>query len=221
MKLWSFLGGPGSVTYGVFDRVRQRLNRKLVAYLRAVSLDGARSRVLEAGSGPGFASFLFSLDERVALSVALDIDHEALQMLGQRKARVAAVGGDLYRLPFGGGSFDLVWNSSTLEHLDRPGDALAEMTRVTRPGGFVFVGVPYRRGPLGVQRLMAGTRLGIWIGPVFGEADVAELVARAGLEPVGMRHYFLRFFIGILARRPVAVESRMSDARTADGREAA
>jgi ubiquinone/menaquinone biosynthesis C-methylase UbiE len=43
--------------------------------------------------------------------------------------------GDVRRLPFPDGSFDLVLDFGTAYHVARRGDALREMARVLRPGG--------------------------------------------------------------------------------------
>ena len=103
-------------------------------------------------------------DPRIDLSVAVDIDLEALQEARLRDAHLAAIVADLNHLPLRHGSVDLCWNSSTIEHLDDPHRALSQMVFVTRPGGKVFVGVPNLYGPLGFQRWISGTPVGIWIG---------------------------------------------------------
>ena len=46
---------------------------------------------------------------------------------------------DLYRLPYGPGSFDHVFVCFVLEHLRDPVSALAELGRVLRPGGTLSV----------------------------------------------------------------------------------
>ena len=42
-------------------------------------------------------------------------------------------------LPFATGSVDVCYSSNVLEHVDRPRRMAAEMLRVTRPGGTVFL----------------------------------------------------------------------------------
>src|SRR5205814_4673349 len=49
------------------------------------------------------------------------------------------VEGDVTALPFESFSFDLACSRRTLHHVGRPELALAELVRVTRPGGRVFV----------------------------------------------------------------------------------
>lgn len=45
-------------------------------------------------------------------------------------------------LPFADESFDLVWCSEVIEHLKEPTAALAELRRVTRPGGDIVLTTP-------------------------------------------------------------------------------
>jgi len=46
------------------------------------------------------------------------------------------------RLPFDDGSFDLVWCSEVIEHLQDPAFSLAELRRVTKPGGLLVLTTP-------------------------------------------------------------------------------
>jgi ubiquinone/menaquinone biosynthesis C-methylase UbiE len=50
--------------------------------------------------------------------------------------------GDIYQLDFAENTFDAVRAERLFEHLDRPKPALAEMVRVTRPGGRIVVASP-------------------------------------------------------------------------------
>lgn len=205
---WSFLGGPGSWPYRAFDAQRRRLNQWLVNRLsRTVAGEG---RILEAGSGPGYGSSLFARHPAVRVSIALDFDLEALQEARRRDPGLPVVVGDMRRLPFRSEAFDVVWNSSTLEHVEQPDIALEEMRRVTRSGGHVFVGVPYRFGPLGFQRLIARTRVGIWIGPVFDRAALRRLLIAQRLQPVESLIYCAACFVGMLSRKPAAPPTEAS-----------
>ena len=58
----------------------------------------------------------------------------------------SAMRGSGYELPFRSDSFDCVILSEVLEHLDRDEEALAEVSRVLKPGGVLAVSVP-REGP--------------------------------------------------------------------------
>lgn len=199
MKLWSFGGGPGTLPYRLFDALRRDLNVRLAERLFARALGSGRL-CLEAGSGPAFASSL--LRGAGAFSVAVDIDREALAEAHRRDPGLPLVRGDLLRLPFREGSFDLTWNSSTMEHLPSMDPALAQMARVTRAGGCVFVGVPYRGGPLAFQPAIRRSAIGLWLGDVFGKGELARRLANHGLAPQDSWTYFFRFFVGVLARKP-------------------
>jgi len=45
-------------------------------------------------------------------------------------------------LPFPDESFDLIWSSEVIEHLEQPGATLDELRRVTRPGGHIVLTTP-------------------------------------------------------------------------------
>jgi len=199
-KAWQF-GAPGSLAYRMYDSLRSRLNQRLVQYFltKGLAVDG--NVVLEAGSGPAFASSILARDPRVKLSVAVDIDIEALEEARRRDPRLALVAADLLRLPFRDRCVDLCWNSSTIEHLDNPQEAPLEMARVTREDGRVFVGVPNLYGPLGFQRRIEQTGVGVWIGRTYSCAELQDMMLTAGLKPRDRIFYFFRFFVGLLAEK--------------------
>ena len=111
----------------------------LLAHLRA-GMD-----LLDVGCGP--ASITADLAERVAPGrvVALDAASGALEAaratLRDRglSEQVEVTCGDVMALPFEDASFDVVHAHQVLQHLADPVGALAEMRRVTRPGGIVAV----------------------------------------------------------------------------------
>ena len=111
----------------------------LLAHLRA-GMD-----LLDVGCGP--ASITADLAERVAPGrvVALDAADGALEAaratLRERglSEQVEVASGDVMALPFEDASFDVVHAHQVLQHLADPVGALAEMRRVTRPGGIVAV----------------------------------------------------------------------------------
>lgn len=198
---WQFFGGPGSFVYRMLDVLRRRLNQGLVGYLSSCTLPQRGAVVVEAGSGPASGSSAFRAIASVRLSVAIDLDPDALREARRRDSRLTLIVADIHRLPLRGGCSDLVWSSSTLEHLAMREVALGEMARVARPNGHVFVGVPYRYGPLGFQPLISATRIGEWIGPVFGRRELHLMAGRVGLQPTAISTYFFGFFVGVLARK--------------------
>jgi SAM-dependent methyltransferase len=199
-KSWQ-LGSPGTAIYRLYDSLRQRVNYRLAQYLLKEGVSSEQCIVVEAGSGPAFASSMLGRDSRVALAVAMDIDLEALREARRRDPLLALVVGDLHDLPFRTESLDLIWNSSTLEHLDDPLAGLREMVRSTRQEGRIFVGLPYLRGPIGFQRWIPRTTVGVWLGTVFDLDAVNGLISSAGARPKDHFLYFFRFFLGALAEK--------------------
>ena len=101
--------------------------------------------LLDVGCGP--ATITADLTERVAPGrvVGLDAASGALEAaratLAERDlpAGVELTDGDVMSLPFDDGTFDVAHAHQVLQHLSDPVGALAEMRRVTRPGGIVAV----------------------------------------------------------------------------------
>ena len=98
------------------------------ALVRAAPVPLAGGRILDLGAGTGLAG-------RAALAagarqvVAADLAGAMLRLIGPPQRPVAA---DAAALPFRDGAFDLVVAAFCLNHLSRPGAALAEIRRVGR-----------------------------------------------------------------------------------------
>lgn len=99
-------------------------------------------RVLDAGAGPG--RFTLELLRLGAHVIALDISPGQLELLRARVPDVEAVVGDVTDLSrFADGTFDAtVCYGGPLSYVaDRADRAVAELARVTKPGGHVLVSV--------------------------------------------------------------------------------
>jgi ubiquinone/menaquinone biosynthesis C-methylase UbiE len=97
-------------------------------------------RALDAGTGTG--ALAFALAPLVREVVALDLVPELLAEARKRASEfpnVTFVEGDVTHLPEDLGEFDLVGSLRTLHHVRRPELVVAELARVTRPGGVVLV----------------------------------------------------------------------------------
>lgn len=111
----------------------------LLAHLRA-GMD-----LLDVGCGP--ASITADLAERVAPGRVVGLDAAAGALEAARATlrerglseQVELTCGDVMALPFEDASFDVVHAHQVLQHLADPVGALAEMRRLTRPGGMVAV----------------------------------------------------------------------------------
>jgi ubiquinone/menaquinone biosynthesis C-methylase UbiE len=95
-------------------------------------------RALDIGTGTG--AFAFAIAPRVRELIAVDAD-EAMAERARENAppNVEVVVGDGEQLPFESFSFDLAVTARTLHHTPRPELLIAELTRVTRPGGTILV----------------------------------------------------------------------------------
>jgi len=135
---------PDTYLHGHHDSVlrshRWRTAENSAGYLLARLRPDAR--VLDVGCGPG--TITADLAARVPDGDVLGIDaagdvlalaRQEAERRGQDNVRFEA--GDVYRLGFEDGTFDVVHAHQVLQHLSDPVAALTEMRRVCRPGGLV------------------------------------------------------------------------------------
>ena len=137
--------GTARYTHGHSAAVLSAHSRRRAADSAAYLLAhlSAGMDLLDVGCGP--ASITADLAERVAPGrvVALDAASDALRAaratLSERglSEQVELTCGDVMALPFEDASFDVVHAHQVLQHLADPVGALAEMRRLTRPGGIV------------------------------------------------------------------------------------
>ena len=92
--------------------------------------------------------------------------------------------GNALRLPFADACFDLVVCSEVLEHVEADGRALAEISRVLRPGGDLAVSVP-RSGPERLCWRLSADYAGAEGGHVriYRKPALFARLRRAGLQP--------------------------------------
>jgi demethylmenaquinone methyltransferase / 2-methoxy-6-polyprenyl-1,4-benzoquinol methylase len=140
---------PGEVS-AMFDRVADRydlLNDVLsfgrVRWWRRVVAAAAGARpgelVLDLAAGTGTSAR--ALASSGAQCVACDFSLGMLRAGARRpdRAQVSFLAGDALRLPFRDGVFDVVTISFGLRNVADTAAALAEMRRVTRPGGRLVI----------------------------------------------------------------------------------
>jgi len=91
--------------------------------------------VIDVGGGPGF--FVRELNRMGARSFCIDADSGEMAMLGP--AERGSIVASATCMPLASGSVDVCFSSNVLEHVRDWPAMLAEMVRVTRPGGIVFL----------------------------------------------------------------------------------
>jgi SAM-dependent methyltransferase len=101
--------------------------------------------MLDVGGGPGY--FRQAFEAAGASYVALDADVGELAGAGSIDARTVLGSG--MQLPFRDAAVDVCYSSNVLEHVEHPWRMAAEMVRVTRPGGLVFISYTTWWGPWG------------------------------------------------------------------------
>ena len=123
--------------------VRYKLQKELqLLDRRAVPASG--QVLLDVGAGWG--DYLPHFVERGFSIIALDIDPANLfRMAGVKPAGypLHLAKADAHKLPLRDGTVDVAFMGEVLEHVVSPEEALKETYRVLRPGGRIFVDVPW------------------------------------------------------------------------------
>jgi SAM-dependent methyltransferase len=124
-------------------------------YFRAVDdlvkssgiLNAKQPQAIEIGCGEGHST------ERLRAMLPGHVSLQASEYVGDLVPLAQAKNPDvpihqesIYETRHADNTFDLVFLLEVLEHLDYPGDALTELRRILKPGGYLILGVP--REPL-------------------------------------------------------------------------
>jgi SAM-dependent methyltransferase len=151
--------------------------------------------VADVGGGPGF--FVRELGRAGALAFCVDADRGEMAALGPPEK--GSIAGSAICLPLASGSVDVCFSSNVLEHVLQWRTMLAEMVRVTRPGGVIFVTFTNWLSPWGGHETSPWHYLG-------GERAVARYQRRHGKPPKNRYGHSLH---------PVAIADVLGWARSA------
>ena len=119
-------------------------------------------RILEVACGRG--GFVMELSQAGAHVTGCDFSEAALRVgrakisSSKTRALAAFVQGNAEELPFASESFDVVVSCETIEHVPGVEKAIAEMFRVTRPSGRLFLTTPNYANFMGLYELYARFR---------------------------------------------------------------
>jgi ubiquinone/menaquinone biosynthesis C-methylase UbiE len=123
------------------DRVAEHAQQQIETVreqLRSFVQPNRGDRAIDSGTGAGTLALALALLVREVVGV--DIVPELLEQARKgAPANVTFVEGDATNLPFETDSFDLACSRRTLHHIAHPEAAIAELARVTVPGGHVYV----------------------------------------------------------------------------------
>jgi ubiquinone/menaquinone biosynthesis C-methylase UbiE len=178
------------------------VNRVFVADFLAV-WDG-RGPVLDVGTGTAQIPVELCRQSPAARAVGVDLAEHMLAV-ARENVRRAGLGErlevrlcDAKRLPFGDGSFGALISNSIVHHIPEPGRVLAEMMRVTAPGGRLFVRDLLRPGDEAQLRHLVAAYAGDAnehqrqmfadsLHAALALAEVRDLVAGLGYPADGVR----------------------------------
>ena len=166
-----------------WDRIRKLhvADEAVEAAIHAALADKPFRSLLDLGTGTGRMLELFGPQIERGLGIDLSLDmlllaRDRLERAGLKNCSVRQ--GDIYDLPLGNDSFDVVILHQVLHFLDDGARAIREAARVLRPGGRLLVVdfAPHEQEFLREQ--YAHRRLG------FVPETVTQWITAAGLEPV-------------------------------------
>jgi ubiquinone/menaquinone biosynthesis C-methylase UbiE len=124
--------GPKAETYG---RLTGRITDGLVEPLLDAAGVVADMRVLDVGTGPGYAAQRAA--QRGAAATGVDTADEMVALARRRSGAVRFLRADAENLPFEERSFDALVCNFAINHLPRPERAIREFARVVLPGGWI------------------------------------------------------------------------------------
>ena len=191
---------------GNYERLMGRWSRRLAPLFieHAGVADG--EEILEIGCGTG--SLTFALPEKAALAGLTAIDHSEIYLAAaqakNRDPRIRLEQGDGCALRFPNDSFDRTLSMLVLPSvLPQPELMVAEMRRVTRPGGVVAAAFWDSPGGSSSQRMLwdraaalddaaAEARDRTMSRPIYAPGALPRIWAEAGLVEIDQRSLMIR-----------------------------
>ena len=125
-----YIHGTDPTEQGRLALLNRLTNKAFIDFLRV----GPGDRVLEVGSGLGILAADVASSAPNVQVVGVEVSRQQIDS-AQKTSAVTYTQGDAHQLEFKDGAFDLVYARYVLEHVAEPARVLAEMRRVTRPGG--------------------------------------------------------------------------------------
>ena len=216
-RMFDAVAGRYDAMNAVMTFGQERRWRRVVA--RAVGAAPGQ-RVLDLAAGTGASSTPFAAAG--ATTIACDFSAGMLAEGRRRHPQLTFVAGDALRLPFADDSFDAVTISFGLRNVASVANALAELARVTRPGGRLVV-LETARPPASSLRAAHGLYVDHVLPRVarlftsspeayrylaesatawLSQADLAEAIRAAGWEQVAWQDLMFGAVAVHTARRP-------------------
>jgi ubiquinone/menaquinone biosynthesis C-methylase UbiE len=143
---------------------------------------------LEAGCGDGEIAIFMATDQNCKVT-ALDISDRFLELtkskiISRDVKNIKTIKGDVRKMPFKAGTFDLIFSGGVIEHFEESIISLKEHTRVLKTNGHLLIGVPSKYGMHYSLKIIMSL-LKIWdIGyeKSFGIKEFQEILKNENLE---------------------------------------
>jgi SAM-dependent methyltransferase len=165
-------------------------------------------RILDVGCGRGktqvhLSRLRLTQVELFAVDIALERVQTALATARSHNIRAGFAAADACALPFPDGTFDSTFTVAVLQHINDVSRAVAELARVTRPGGRIVAVEPdnaaryfYSSSEAGARAYTAAGRFFAALSHARGDSTdpsvgpkLPTLFAANGIEPLGV-HLF-------------------------------
>ncbi|BDG70795.1 class I SAM-dependent methyltransferase [Roseomonas fluvialis] len=186
-----------------YERSMGRWSRRLAEpFLDALALPPGGT-VLDAGCGTGALADAIAARDTTARITGVDISEAFLVTARARVPGAAFRTGDIARLPDPDGTYDAALSLLVLQFVPDRAAAVAEMARVTKPGGLVAAAMWDFTGGFGFLRAFADSvaaaepdgeafRTRYWGDAVGSPGRLAALLTAAGLHAVAERDIMIR-----------------------------
>jgi ubiquinone/menaquinone biosynthesis C-methylase UbiE len=178
---------------------------------------GSGSSVLDVGCGTGeacieLAGIVGSEGGVVGVDPSETMIGAARRAADAAKRAIDLRVASIYALPFPDGTFDAVRSERVFQHLEDPEAGLAEMIRVTRPGGRLLVADPdhgqhglalddpahhriYRASLRALLAMIVNPHSGTRLRAMFARAGLADIAQRVQPIPIAYADYLRALFL--------------------------
>lgn len=171
--------------YGLVHKIRSRLEAKRLLEYCGLLPDGAR--ILDVGCGDGFhLRLLREFGNKSWNLEGVDLDRRAIEAAERSGSNVHF--GSIESLDLKPESYDVIYTIQTIEHVERPDEFLAAVSRLVKPGGRVVIVTDntdsvdfglFKKGYWGGYHFPRHLNL-------FNKISLSKLAQKAGLSVEGL-----------------------------------
>ncbi len=176
---------PSRIFAAIYDPLMSRFTPQAVRDARESVVHGLSGDILEVGAGTGLSFALYGAEARVtATDYSPHMVKRAERKTTQSDAEVRVQQANVEQLPFDDQQFDHTVSTLLFCSVDDPAVGLAEIRRVTKPGGSVRF-LEHVRADGGKARRVQGWLTPLWL--LFNDGchlnrETVDAVERAGFE---------------------------------------